>query len=68
MLTWLVNAVLGFLWGKLSSFISNYIKQEQENKAVAEQAAQDSHAAENLTPNSTAKETDDAIDSELKHF
>jgi hypothetical protein len=38
---WILDNVLLFIWGKVSDFISNYIKEESDDKSIENQATQD---------------------------
>ena len=60
LLDWILSKVLGI--------ISRDLKDKADHAENVAQAAQDSQKAKELKPDSNEKETDDAIDDELRRF
>ncbi|CAK0739652.1 hypothetical protein CCP2SC5_1020023 [Azospirillaceae bacterium] len=65
---WIANIILNFFWGKAVSAIQSAEKDKANHEANAAQAEQDIKKAQELKPDSTEKDVDDAIDDELSHF
>lgn len=63
-LSWLIDAIVG----RIIAWWSAQNAQAQVQKSIKDQAAQDSEKAKTLPADASAKETDDSIDDELKHF
>lgn len=65
---WFIHLVLDWLLSKLLSAISVFGRDVSDHQAEVEKAHADVQPAKDLKPDSTAKDVDDAIDSELGHF
>lgn len=69
---WLVGIIVEKVIGKIVEFLSSIWKKWQMRKEnhqkQVDQAAQDMQKAKDLKPDSTAQQTDEAIDDSLKHF
>lgn len=65
---WLVKAILDWVLGKLLALVSAGKKQIKDHKQNQDQAAQDAKKANELKPDATEKEIDDAIDDQLNRF
>jgi hypothetical protein len=54
--------------GRIIKWLTAQNAQKEVQASIKDQAAQDSSKAVNLPKDATAKETDDSIDDEFKHF
>jgi hypothetical protein len=70
--TWLtgafLNAVLNWLWGKILGAYNSWKKDKENHAKNINQAAQDSLKAKELKQDANEKQTDEAIDDELRHL
>jgi hypothetical protein len=63
-----LKAILDWVLAKIVALIKAYQKQKADHEKQVNQAEADSGPAKAVTPDSTEKEVDDAIDSELNHL
>ena len=64
----LVNAVMNWFAKFFADHIAAYERDKANQAAQANQSAQDSKKANELNPDSTEKQVDEAIDDELNHL
>ena len=65
---WLVSAILDWIVNRILGLIKSLQAKLQLETDIKRQAAEDSKKAKAVTPDSSAKEVDDAIDDQLKRF
>jgi hypothetical protein len=72
LLAWLVGVItkdiFNLIWGKISDAIAKNAQLKKQHEEAASQAAQDTEKLKQVTPDTPAKEVDDAIDDSLSHF
>lgn len=67
-MSWLIEIVLNWFLKLIGQKVAAQVRDHNNHQAQVDQAHQDMHKTNELKPDSTAKDVDDAIDDSLKHF
>lgn len=67
-MNWFIGAILDWIVNRILGLLKTLQAKEELKTDIERQAAEDSKKAKAITPESSAKEVDDAIDDELRRF